>query len=180
MNSTLQSVTDSRTAETRGCDSRPAPCSSVRSEIFKNPNKTPSKYFPISLAYTQAVAYSLGVKDNKYQIKANNEKLARIKSGELTRIADRAIAAARAEMVKGSHTIDASEMVASSNPLEAHIGSQMDGYTVSGKISAKVELDSAAREIVKLGTINKVITPEAMTEWNRVEAVAAELGLNEE
>ena len=75
---------------------------------------------------------------------------------------------------------DASEMVASANPLEAHIGSQMDGYTVSGKISAKVELDSAAREIVKLGTINKVITPEAMTEWNRVEAVATELGLNEE
>lgn len=30
MNSTLQSVTDSRTAEKRGCDSRPAPCSAFR------------------------------------------------------------------------------------------------------------------------------------------------------
>jgi hypothetical protein len=116
---------------------------------------------------------------NKYQIKANKEKLARIQSGELTRIADRAIAAAKAVMVKGSHTIDASEMVASANPLERHIGSQMDGYTVSAKISAKTELDCAAREIVKLGTIEKQIAPEAMAEWNRIEAVAAELDLNE-
>ena len=117
---------------------------------------------------------------NKYQIKANKEKLARIQSGELTRIADRAIAAAKAVMVKGSHTIDASDMTQSANPLERHIGSQMDGYTISAKISAKVELDSAAREIVKLGTIDKQIAPEAMSEWNRIEAVAAELGLNEE
>lgn len=117
---------------------------------------------------------------NKYQIKANKEKLARIQSGELTRIADRAIASAKAVMVKGSHTIDASEMVASANPLERHIGSQMDGYTVAAKISAKVELDSASREIVKLGTIDKQIAPEAMAEWNRIEAMAAELGLNEE
>jgi len=117
---------------------------------------------------------------NKYQIKANKEKLARIQSGELTRIADRAIAAAKAVMVKGSHTIDASDMTQSANPLERQIGEQMDGYTVSAKISAKVELDSAAREICKIGTIDKVIAPEAMAEWNRIEAVANELGLNEE
>ena len=117
---------------------------------------------------------------NKYQVKANKEKLARIQSGELTRIADRAIAAAKAVMVKGSHTIDASDMRQSANALERHIGEQMDGYTVSAKSSAKVELDSAAREICKIGTVDKVIAPEAMAEWNRIEAVATELGLNEE
>ena len=117
---------------------------------------------------------------NKYQIKANKEKLARSQSGELTRSADRANAAAKADMATGSHTLDASEMVASANPLERHIGSQMDGYTVSAKISAKTELDFAAREIVKLGTIDKQIAPEAMAEWNRIEAVANELGLNDD
>lgn len=114
---------------------------------------------------------------NKYQIKANKEKLARIQSGELTRIADRAIAAAR--MNKGSHTIDASEMLASDSPITRYQGQQMDGYVVSAKISAKTELDFAAREIVKLGTFGKQIAPEAMAEWKRIEAVAAELGLKE-
>jgi hypothetical protein len=117
---------------------------------------------------------------NKYQIKAEKEKLARIQSGELTRIADRAIAAARATMANGSHTIDASEMLASDSPITRYQGAQMDGYVVGGKISAKVDLDSAAREICKIGTIDKVIAPEAMAEWNRIEAVAAELGLNSE
>ena len=130
-------------------------------------------------ANTQPIAYIYGVK-NKYQIKAEKEKLAKIQSGELARIADRAIAAAKAAVAKGSHTIDASEMVASANPLERHIGNQMDGYTVSGKTSAKTELDFAAREIVKIGTIDKVINPLAMAEWNRIESVATELGLNSE
>jgi len=117
---------------------------------------------------------------NKYQIKAEKEKLAKIQSGELTRIADRAIAAAKAALAKGSHTIDATAMVASANALERHIGSQMDGYVIEGKITAKNELNFAAAKIVKIGTIDKVINPLAMAEWNRIEAVATELGLNSE
>ena len=39
---------------------------------------------------------------NKYQIKADKEKLARIQSGELTRIADRAIASARATQAEAA------------------------------------------------------------------------------
>jgi hypothetical protein len=117
---------------------------------------------------------------NKYQLKADAEKIAKISSGELTRIADRAIAAARAAVKNGSHTIDASDMVASVNPLERHIGGQMDGYVVGGKISATTELDIAAREIVKIGTIDGMLNPIARCEWNRIDAVRAELGLIEE
>ena len=126
------------------------------------------------------MGYSDCVMKNKYQIKAEKEKLAKIQSGELTRIADRAIAAAKAALAKGSHTIDASAMVASANALERNIGSQMDGYVIEGKITAKNELNFAAAEIVKIGTIDKIINPLAMAEWNRIEAVATELGLNSE
>lgn len=111
---------------------------------------------------------------NKWQIKAAKENAKRIASGELTRIADRAIAAARAT-IKGSHTIDASEFLASDSPITRYQGQQMDGYVVSAKISAKVELESAAREICKIGKG----APEAMAEWNRIESVMTELGLNE-
>jgi hypothetical protein len=107
------------------------------------------------------------------------KKISLVNSGELARIADRAITAAKAAVAAGTHTIDASDMIGSDNPLTAYIGRQIDGYAVSGKIRAKVELDSAAREIVKLGTINKKITPEAMRQWDRIRAVAAELRLNE-
>ena len=117
---------------------------------------------------------------NKYQIKAEKEKLAQIQSGELTRIADLAIAAARATMIKGIHTIDASEFLASDSPITRYQGQQMDGYVISAKISAKTSLDTAAREICKIGTIDKFIAPEAMAEWDRIEAVATELGLNSE
>lgn len=146
---------------------------------FRTPkNKCRNRSIPVDTLTINA--YGVCVMKNKYQIKADKEKLARIQSGELTRIADRAIATARATMAKGSHTIDASEMLASDSPITRYQGAQMDGYVVEGKISAKVDLDSAAREICKIGTIDKVIAPEAMAEWNRIEAVATELGLNSE
>lgn len=115
------------------------------------------------------------MKTNKYQAKADAAKVKRIESGELARIADRAIESARRLAGVAVVEIDASEMVASDSPITRHIGNQMDGCKINGRDSAKVELDEAVRRIFKIGTIGKMIHPEANAQWSRIKAVAAEL-----
>lgn len=114
-----------------------------------------------------------GMKMN-YKAKAEANKSKLIASGELARIADRAIAAARKAIV-GIEVIDAADMLASQNSITRHIGSQIDGAKIEGATSAKVELDSAAREIFKMGKIGGQVHPEANAQWSRIKAVAAEL-----
>lgn len=112
---------------------------------------------------------------NKYQSKAEAQKMKLIESGELARIADRAIKSASRLAGIAFTEIDASDMVNSDSALARHIGSQMDGCKIAGCDSAKVELDEAAREIFKIGKIGNQIHPEANIQLARIKSVAASL-----
>jgi hypothetical protein len=116
---------------------------------------------------------------NKYQIQANKKKLDLIASGELKNIADKAISDARKDSVEGDSIIDVSEMVNSHNSLERHIGNQMHGSKIPWKISAKNTLDFAAREIFKMGTIDKKTVTEALIELENINNVINELELTD-
>jgi hypothetical protein len=117
---------------------------------------------------------------NKFQAKAEATKRKLIASGEVDRIAGRAIAAARKVMAVGSHAIDASDRLASDNPMNRHIGSMIDDTVVSGKIAAEIELQSAATEIYKFCRFGNELAQEMRPALDLIDAVRAELGLTGE
>ena len=97
---------------------------------------------------------------------------------KIQRIANTAIKDARKDMASGTHIIDMGEDVKAEG-ITGYMARQMNGEEVDGRISAQVGLQSAMRQIYKLGKKGKQVMPEAVEELNKLESVWNELELDD-
>jgi hypothetical protein len=101
------------------------------------------------------------------------------KIDRMKRIADVAIKAARADMARGTHVIDMGDDVKAEG-ITGYMARQIDGNEVDGRTSAQVELQSAMRQVRKLGMVGKQLQADAVAELEKLEGVWDELKLDEE